>query len=328
MRKLQWLSHVLATLLFATVAHAGEPAPLKVRLGINTTASQAALVIGVKEGFFQKHGFDVDILSLASGIQSNQALAANQVDWAAGGIELTVIAWAAGLPFKAYAMYAKGGDSYGILVRNDSGIHSAADLNGKKVAVPAGTAPAEGLNQVLKSVNLGPNAVKRINANYGNMGQMLVQGSVDAMVGVEPFVTITEDVMAGKATLLMRLGKVVQGGGFFLITDAWAKAHPDKVEDVVAALAEAQEWVRQHQAEAAKLDSEFLKVEPRYVEAAFKTLQYRLTVDDFTRKSVNSTSEYLAAEGFIPKAVDASEHLKALDAVEASLKAKSPELFE
>jgi aliphatic sulfonates family ABC transporter substrate-binding protein len=329
MRLIRRLSVALAALLLsASLARAGDTAPVKVRFGILTTGSQAAFIVGVKQGIFAKHGFNVDVLPLATGAQANQALAANQVDWSGGGIESTVVAWATGLPFNAYAMYAKGGDSYGILVRNDANIHSPADLAGKKVAVPQGTAPAQGLSQVMKHAGLAPDAVKRVNATYSNMGQMLVQGSVDAMVGLEPFLTLTDEVMAGKATLLMRLGKEVQGGGFFLITDAWAKAHPDKIEDAVAALWESQQWVRQHPADAAKIAAEFLKVEPRLVEAAFKTLEYRPTVDDFTSASIKNTSEYLASEGLIPKTVDPTEHLDALDKVTKMLQAKSPGLLE
>jgi ABC-type nitrate/sulfonate/bicarbonate transport system substrate-binding protein len=329
MRSIRRLSVALAALLLsASLVQAGDTAPVRVRFGVLTTGSQAAFIVGVKQGIFAKRGFDAEVLPLATGAQANQALAANQVDWSGGGIESTVVAWATGLPFKAYAMYAKGGDSYGILVRNDANIHSPADLAGKKVAVPQGTAPAQGLSQVMKHAGLAPDAVKRVNATYSNMGQMLVQGAVDAMVGLEPFLTLTNEVMAGKATLLMRLGKEVQGGGFFLITDAWAKAHPDKIEDAVAGLWESQQWVRQHQPEAAKIAAEFLKVEPRLVEAAFKTLEYNPTVDDFTRTSIKNTSEYLASEGLIPKAVDPVEHLKALDQVTTTLQAKSPELLK
>ena len=84
---------------------------LKVRAGMVTVASQMALDIGQKKGFFAKHGFDVDIKPLTTGVQANQALAANQVDWSAGGVESTIIASSTHLPFKPYSMYAKGGDS-------------------------------------------------------------------------------------------------------------------------------------------------------------------------------------------------------------------------
>ena len=201
---------------------------VKVRFGILTTASQAAFYVGTKKGIFAKYGFDVEVQPLATGVQANQALAAGQVDWSGGGVESTVVAWATSLPFKAYSMYAKGGDCYGILVRKECQHQFAEGPKGKKIAVPQGTAPAQGLNQVMQEAGLPRDAVMRVNANYGNMGQMLIAGCVDAMAGLEPFLTLTSEKMEGKASLLMRLGKYVQGGGLFLISDQWAAANPDQ----------------------------------------------------------------------------------------------------
>ena len=198
---------------FAIAGAASAQERVKVRFGILTTASQAAFYVGTKKGIFAKYGFDVEVLPLATGVQANQSLAAGQVDWSGGGVESTVVAWATELPFKAYSMYAKGGDSYGILVRKEADIKTPADLKGKKVAVPQGTAPAQGLNQLIQEAGLPRDAVQRVNANYGNMGQMLIAGSVDAMAGLEPFLTLTQEKMEGKGTLLLRLGKQVQGGG-------------------------------------------------------------------------------------------------------------------
>ena len=48
------------------------------------------------------------------------------------------------------------------------------ELKGKRIAVPQGTATAQGLNQVLQEAGLPRDAVMRVNANYGNMGQMLI----------------------------------------------------------------------------------------------------------------------------------------------------------
>ena len=307
-------------------AHAQDK--LNVRFGVLKTASQSAFYVGVEKGIFAKYGFDVDVKPLTTGVQANQALAANQVDWSGGGVESTVVAWATGLPFNAYSMYAKGGDSYGILVRNDAHIDSAKDLSGKKVAVPQGTAPAQGLSQVLQQNGMAPDSVQRVNATYGNMGQMLIQGAVSAMVGLEPFLTLTEQKMQGKATLLMRLGKYVQGGGFFLITDSWAKSHPDKLADAVAALWESQKWVRDHPEEAAQIEAKFLKVDPKIVASTFKWLQYNPIVDEFTSISVKKTTDYLAKEGLIPHNIDTANYLKPLQKVVAEVKAKHANLLQ
>jgi aliphatic sulfonates family ABC transporter substrate-binding protein len=312
--------------LFAGAAEAQDK--VKVKFGVLTTASQAAFYVGAKKGIFAKYGFDVEVLPLQTGVQANQALAAGQVDWSGGGVESTVVAWATGLPFKAYSMYAKGGDSYAIMVRKDANIASAKDLKGKKIAVPQGTAPAQGLNQVLKEAGLPRDAVMRVNANYGNMGQMLIAGSVDAMAGLEPFLTLTDEKMEGKAAILMRLGKYVQGGGLFLISDKWAAANPTKVEDAVAALWEAQQWVRKNPKEAAAIEAEFLKIEPRIVEVSFKVLSYDPLIDDFTSKSLQTTADYLAEEKLIPAPIKLEPHLVELNKVTQQVRTKYPKLLE
>lgn len=312
--------------LFAGAARAQDK--VKVKFGVLTTASQAAFYVGARKGIFAKHGFDVEVLPLQTGVQANQALAAGQVDWSGGGVESTVVAWATGLPFKAYSMYAKGGDSYAIMVRKDANISSAKDLKGKKIAVPQGTAPAQGLNQVLKEAGLPRDAVMRVNANYGNMGQMLIAGSVEAMAGLEPFLTLTEEKMEGKASILMRLGKYVQGGGLFLISDKWAAANPTKIADAVAALWEAQQWVRKNPKEAAAIEAEFLKVEPRIVEVSFKVLSYDPLIDNFTSKSLQTTADYLAEEKLIPAPLKLEPHLVELNKVTQQVKAKHPTLLE
>lgn len=328
--KLRWgipaAAALACTMAFCAAASAQER--VKVRFGVLTTASQAAFYVGTKKGIFAKYGFDVEVQPLATGVQANQALAAGQVDWSGGGVESTVVAWATKLPFKAYSMYASGGDSYGILVRNDANIKTAADLKGKRVAVPQGTAPAQGLNQLIQQAGLPRDAVQRVNANFGNMGQMLIAGSVEAMAGLEPFLTLTEEKMAGQATMLLRLGKLVQGGGLFLITDQWASANPTKVADAVAALWEAQQWVRQNPKEAAAIEAEFLKVEPRIVEVTFKWLKYHPLIDDFTLRSLETTAKYLATEKLIPVEIDPKQHLVELERVVSTVKAKHAKLLE
>ena len=67
--------------------------------------------------------------------------------------------------------------------------------------------------ELMQQAGLPSDSVNRVNATYGAMGQMLIQGAVDAMIGLEPFLTLTEEKMAGEGKMLMRLGKLVQGGG-------------------------------------------------------------------------------------------------------------------
>jgi ABC-type nitrate/sulfonate/bicarbonate transport system substrate-binding protein len=194
--------------------------------------------------------------------------------------------------------------------------------------VPQGTAPAQGLSQVLQSVGLPNDAAKRVNASYSTMGRMLIQGAVDAMVGLEPFLTLTQQQMKGDAVLLARLGKYVQGGGLFLITDKWAEAHKDRLDEAVAALWEAQHYVTHNPEEAAKIEAEYLGVEPATVEAAFKYLKYNPLIDDFTKSSLDKTAKYLKGEGLISKEVDPQKHLVEANRIIAKLSKSHPDLLK
>ena len=61
----------------------------------------------------------------------------------------------------------------------------------------------------------------------------------------------------------------MQGGGLFLIADAWAAAHPDRIADAVAASGSRSNGFANSK-EAPAIESQFLNVEPRIVELSFK----------------------------------------------------------
>jgi sulfonate transport system substrate-binding protein len=120
----------------------------------------------------------------------------------------------------------------------------------------------------------------------------------------------------------------VQGGGLFLISDKWAAEHPTKIADAVAALWESQQWVRRNQKEAAAIEAEFLKVEPRIVEVSFKVLSYDPLIDSFTDKSLQSTADYLADEKLISAPIKLDPHLVELNKVTKEVRLAHPELLK
>lgn len=160
------------------------------------------------------------------------------------------------------------------------------------------------------------------------MGQLLVQGAVDAMVGIEPYLTLTQRRLGDNAVMVSRLGAFVQGGGLFFISDSWAASHPDRIEDAVAALWEAEQFVRNNPEQAAAIEAAFIKADPAVVQATFKYLQFDPTIDDFTVRALDGTAHYLLTEKAIPHSVTAKEVLGEAMRIEASLRQKIPQLLQ
>lgn len=169
--------------------------------------------------------------------------------------------------------------------------------------------------------------MQKFNANFGNMGQMVIQGAVDGMVGLEPFLTLTMQKMGDQAVLLTRLGKYVQGGGFFLITDKRVATHPDKVRDAVEALWEAEKYVRDNAKEASEIEAKAIKADPAIVEASIKWLSFNPLLDEFTLTSLKTTSDYLASEKIISHDVDLKALMAPAQRIEGELKTKRADLL-
>jgi ABC-type nitrate/sulfonate/bicarbonate transport system substrate-binding protein len=127
---------------------------------------------------------------------------------------------------------------------------------------------------------------------------------------------------------LARLGKYVQGGGFFLISDAWAAAHPDKITAAVEALWEAEQYVRDNPKEAADINAKSLKADPAIIESSSQWLKFDPMLDDFTVASLKQTSSYLLSEKIIAQEIDVDVFLKSARAAEADVRKRRPDLLK
>jgi ABC-type nitrate/sulfonate/bicarbonate transport system substrate-binding protein len=215
-----------------------------------------------------------------------------------------------------------------VLARQGAGIKTVADLKGHKVALTPGTAPVQGFEDLLAANKVPPGSIQRVNATFTTMGQMLIGGSVDAMVGIEPYLTLTQMKMGSQGVMLARLGQYVQGGGLFYISNEWAAAHPTMVEPAIAALWEAEQFVRHNPEEAAAIEAAFIKADPAIVKATFRYLTFEPTIDSFTASSFDATARYLLKEGHIPHIVTAKVVLAPALKMDDALRRAHPEYLQ
>ena len=125
---------VLSLFLFAA-AQAGAQVKLTVGKAVAKTFEFIPVDIGVEQGFFQKRGLDVKILSFPGGARLAAALAAGSVDIAQDAAVGIIAAVGKGSPGKLVALI---GDKPHLMVMiggKESGIKTKEDLKGKKVGV-------------------------------------------------------------------------------------------------------------------------------------------------------------------------------------------------
>ncbi|MDO6966144.1 ABC transporter substrate-binding protein [Rhizobium alvei] len=246
------ISAVLAAAVLiapASLAHAAD----KVRFGSIRVPVQ--IFVGMKMGFFEEQGIEVEPVFYKSGSEIAPALATDQVDAAfttsgaalfnalARGAKITIVAEALALEPEA-----PGGDPTAIVLRSDlikNPQKPAEDLKGKTLAT---TAPGQILDIMikayLKKIGLSPSDVKIVGMPMPDIVPALSNGALDGAIVIDPFLSAL--VEAGKVKVLARSSEILPNASqaFLALSDSMRQRQDLSVRFVRAYL-KTNGWMRQ-----------------------------------------------------------------------------------
>ncbi len=221
----------------ATSAAPPAPAALEtVRAGLNGNLSEAAFYIAMDEGYFQSEGITLDTEQFNSATQMVAVLASGQLDvggGAPGGGLYNAITRDIPVKIVADRGHTQPGSAYeGLVVRKDlydsGAVRGPADLRGKKVVVASlGTTGEVALDRLVKPVGLTLADLELVPMGYPDTPQAFANGSVDAGMLAEPF--ITRIVSAGSGVVLARKDEFYPGhqGAVVLYGPAFINDRPE-----------------------------------------------------------------------------------------------------
>lgn len=124
--------------------------------------------------------YHVSFDEFGSGPLVNQAFGANAIDVGFMGDTPAMFAQASNLPLTVVAVSRTDGPGTTLVARPGSGIHSLADLRGKRIASTRDTAPDGFLLRALDSQGLTEKDITFVDVPLLNLGNILESGTVDA----------------------------------------------------------------------------------------------------------------------------------------------------
>ncbi|MGZ3408838.1 MAG: ABC transporter substrate-binding protein [Xanthobacteraceae bacterium] len=202
-----------------SAAGPAHPAETKLKMMYTAVSGFTASYVAQEQGFFKKHGIDMEFIQTLSSGNNPPALVSNSVQVAGptmptllqandSGLDLVVIANGAVYPLEADILVARQG----------SGIKTPSDLKGKTVGVP-------GLNALLhfmlmrnlKQNGIDPKEVKYVEIGFPQAADALKSGQIDAYPAQAPFTA-----------------RILQSGAGYEVSN-WLKSTPDGTITVVYA---------------------------------------------------------------------------------------------
>jgi len=208
-----------------------------------------------QQGFFKKHGLDVNIITLGSGPAIAAAVVGGSLDIGDANTTTLATGHQNGVPFVMLApsgAYSSKTPTAALIVLKTSPLTTAKDLVGKTIALAnIRTISDAATRSWLEKNGIGHDDVKFAEIPFAQMGLALTTGRVDAVVAEEPFVTA---LLSADGRVLAHVYDAIAPqfieGGYFCTLD-YAKAHPDVVKKFADAMAEAAVWANANHAATA-----------------------------------------------------------------------------
>jgi len=178
---------LLGTLLLGCGQEAG---PLEI--GVRTANDHVPFYIADREGLYSDLGLEVVVHLVPSNTEIIEAMQRGDFKMGAVPVTTAITAIDRGVRLRIVAMTGRGSD--GVLVRQDSGIITWADLRGKRIATIKSSILEVLLRQALEEHGLDPDHDVELVyfQKLGDMISALKTGQIDATSNTEPFMTDAE----------------------------------------------------------------------------------------------------------------------------------------
>jgi ABC-type nitrate/sulfonate/bicarbonate transport system substrate-binding protein len=302
-----------------SLALAQAKAPVKLKAGMVTGIDQVGLPIALERGFFEKRGLDVSIARpYATGVDALNALQAGESELVQVGVPM-IGAVLRGMDLVALGNYSGNATRLGsdatmaVIARDGAGItKDLKTLQGKKIAASFGTINHLYILALLEKAGLAPGDVTLVNTPPPDMTVALLSKGIDAFSCWDPWPIVALKDVPG-AVEIIRGGDVISYLGFNVGLRPWVEKNGETVEKFLAAVSEADQWMRANPRQAAQVATRWIPgLKPEVAEAAMRfniqQADRRLSANNY--RALWAAQDKLSRAGFLKSSFDVNRHIE------------------
>ncbi|MEE7493312.1 sulfonate ABC transporter substrate-binding protein [Methylobacterium oryzae] len=292
-----------SALAAVTGATAAEAPPKEFRIGYQKIG---LIVVARQQGAIEKRlaaeGTKVQWVEFQAGPPLLEALNAGSIDFGYTGDAPPIFSQAAGGNLVYVSAAAPSGDGEAILVKEDSPIHSVADLKGRNVAVGRGTSAHNLLVAALEKAGLGFSDITPAYLTPADAGSAFANDSVDAWAIWDPYFAVAQ--ARNRTRILATSGGTLDVSAYFLANRTFADRHPGVIASTLSALAESAAWADKHRDEVAQALASVTGIPYPIQKVAADRTQFAVRpLSDAILSSQQATADRFHRLGLIPRAI-------------------------
>jgi len=293
MIKKSWIKILLFALFSIVFMNACEKRKTElesIRIGYLSLTANLPLFVALENGYFKEAGLNVETIRFETSNQMVDALVTGriEVETAASASVVVTVGQTIDDKIKVFMLNVFTPKNFlsSLLVKKDSGLKSAHDLNKKKIGTFPGSTMKTYTQLFLKKVGITASEIIQLtpSTQLGALGS----GSIDALVTLEPIGTLGE--FKGIAFKIEEgviekhvLNPWVAGTNSF--SSHFLKNYPEKAKQVQAIFYKAVDYIRSYPEEAKKTMTKYTPVKDERLAA-------RLTIPHYWKRNEMNISEF------------------------------------
>jgi NitT/TauT family transport system substrate-binding protein len=237
-----------------------------VEVGLIPIVDVAPVYLGVRRGFYEKHGLKLSITTAQGGAAIVPAVVSGQYQFGFSNVTSLMVAQSNSVPVKAVSngiasTGVQGKDFNALMVKKGSAITSPKDLQGKQVAINTLKNINEtAVRESVRKAGGDPDRVKFVELAFDQMPAALDQGQVDAVSVVEP-ATATVRSQGGVeiASPLVDVAPNLTVALYFT-SQQYLRKNPEVVKKFQEATAESLAYAEAHPDEVRQIITTYTKI--------------------------------------------------------------------
>jgi ABC-type nitrate/sulfonate/bicarbonate transport system substrate-binding protein len=324
LRPSMWLRLFAASALLFSAAQAESNPPtnaaapeLKTLSVMATTDVQIGgpWIVAREKGLFAQEGFTkIDLKLFSAAPAAFPAFTSGDLQVMNHGEQPMLTLVAADIPLKVVGFYSDMTGLHGMLANGK--IMTAKDLEGKNVGVQKGSPMEWYTRNFCKVFGCDISKVNLLNMPAPEGVSALVNGSIDAYAGWQPYIGRVLEAGKDKGIHLLHYNNTSRMPGsegpkkihsaitVIYVSRGFLEKNPRTVEALLRVLDRSIHFIHINRAEAAAILASEFKISDAVAAEQLDAVKYRLSIDEGTVKDIQATADLLFNEKLIKKPVD------------------------
>ncbi|HWP49395.1 MAG TPA: ABC transporter substrate-binding protein [Candidatus Limnocylindrales bacterium] len=277
--------------------------------GVKDPNISSQLILAKEKGFFDEEGLQVEYRLLPSGtIMPDEVIQAKEKPFAFTQTPVTtLILQDRGLDVKIVAPLADISGTQQVVIREDSGIVTPRDLEGKKIGMAQGAAVYIALQSMAREFGVDLTRITFVDLLPAQQLEALQRGEIDGMACWEPWTSRAQAIggkfyFSGSRSAIPGYEEEINwlvDQSVLMVLNENLQQHPDTVKALIRAFKKATDFINENPEEAAMILSGPLSADKIELDKILALNKYSMKMDNLFKIGLLSFRELLFQNGVI-----------------------------